>query len=87
MMIQEGKHDLSSDANSALGSIDISLEVLLQTKKMQQDGLPPERIGVSNFVDCYWTLAQLVTRHTVSGRLLFNDSHGRSAQSFENSWW
>ena len=73
---------LTSAANSASGAIDISLEVLLQTSRMRQDGLPPERIGVSNFVDCYWTLSQLVAHHTVNGcNLLPGDLLGSGTQS------
>ncbi len=73
---------LTSTANSKSGAIDICLEVLLQSEKMRQDGLPPERIGVSNFVDCYWTLSQLVAHHTVNGcNLRPGDLLGSGTQS------
>lgn len=73
---------LTSDLNGQLGAIDIHLEVLLQTAKMQRDGNPPERIGSANFVDCYWTLAQLVAHHTVNGcNLRPGDLLGSGTQS------
>lgn len=49
------------------GALDIQLEVLLQTEKMRADGTPPQRLSTSNFRDSYWTVAQLVTHHTVNG--------------------
>lgn len=59
---------LMSDKNQASGAIDIDLEVLLQTEKMRQAGLLPESISRSNFADAaYWTIAQLVSHHTVNG--------------------
>jgi fumarylacetoacetase len=47
------------------GSFDIQLEVLLQTEKTA--GAAAERLSTSNFRDSYWTVAQLVTHHTVNG--------------------
>jgi fumarylacetoacetase len=58
---------LASKANSESGAINITLEVWLQTKNMAQSGEAAVRISQSNFVDAYWTLAQLVAHHTVNG--------------------
>jgi fumarylacetoacetase len=59
---------LSSDENSTRGSFDIQLEVLLQTSSMKAHALPFERISCTNFDDAaYWSLAQLITHHTVNG--------------------
>jgi fumarylacetoacetase len=59
---------LSSLANSQQGGIDVKLEVLIQTQAMRQAGLPFERISYSNFSEAaYWTVAQMVTHHTVNG--------------------
>jgi fumarylacetoacetase len=58
---------LDSPANRNGGAYDIDLEVWLQTTEMQKDGLAPQLLSQSNFVDAYWTLAQLVTHHTVNG--------------------
>lgn len=49
------------------GAFDIQLEVLLQTEKMRAAGITPQRLSTSNFRDSYWTVAQLVTHHTVNG--------------------
>jgi fumarylacetoacetase len=59
---------LSSTDNSSLGAIDIELEVLLQTSKMQEVGQEAQCISRSNFADAaYWTPAQLVTHHAIGG--------------------
>lgn len=59
---------LQNLANAKHGSLDIQLDVLLQTKSMRQAGLAPERISRSNAADAaYWTLAQLVAHHTSNG--------------------
>lgn len=59
---------LQSEANRQAGALDIELEVWLQTERMRREGLPPERISQSNAADAaYWSLAQLVTHHTVNG--------------------
>jgi fumarylacetoacetase len=59
---------LRSSANSLHGAFDVQLEVLMQTQAMRQAGLPFERISRSNFAEAaYWTVAQLVTHHTVNG--------------------
>jgi fumarylacetoacetase len=34
---------------------------------MRADGTAPQRLSTSNFRDSYWTVAQLVTHHTVNG--------------------
>ncbi len=44
-------------------TFDIRLEVLLQTAKMGQ----PHRICLSNFKNLYWSLAQQVAHHTITG--------------------
>ena len=49
------------------GAFDIELEVLLQTEKMRAAGVPAERLSLSNFRHSYWTIAQLITHHTVNG--------------------
>lgn len=73
---------LTSESNSAIGGIDIKLQVLIQTEKMRNDGLPPEKITDSNFVYSYWTVAQMVTHHTVSGcNLRPGDLLGSGTQS------
>ena len=34
---------------------------------MRADNLPAQRLSKSNFTDSYWTIAQLLAHHTVSG--------------------
>ena len=59
---------LSSEANTAQGAFDIALEVGLQTARMRAAGEAPQRISHSHFAEAaYWTVAQLVTHHTVGG--------------------
>ena len=58
---------LQSDGNTAQGMIAIDLEVWLQTAARRDRALPGVRLSRSSFLDAYWTLAQLVTHHTVGG--------------------
>ena len=58
---------LDSPANRACGALDIQLEVLLQTPRMRQAGQGAASICRTSYRHAYWTLAQLVTHHTVGG--------------------
>jgi fumarylacetoacetase len=51
----------------AAGGLDIALEVSLQTARMRAQGLHPERLALSNFRHAYWTIAQMITHHTING--------------------
>ena len=53
--------------DQARGALDIELEVLLLTQAMREQKLPPHRLGLSNSLNMYWTVAQLVTHHSVNG--------------------
>lgn len=74
---------LDSARNRAQGAIGIELDVLLHTPKMRAAGAGPARISRSNFADAaYWTIAQLVTHHTVNGcRLVDGDLLGTGTLS------
>ena len=73
---------LSSDSNSAQGSMDIQLEVLLETPRQREAGEAATRLSSSNFRDSYWTVAQMVTHHTVNGcNLQPGDLLGSGTQS------
>jgi fumarylacetoacetase len=73
---------LDSEAHRASGAVDMSLEVLLETEKMRENGTPPKSIAVSNFIDSYWTIAQMVTHHSVNGcNLVEGDFFGSGTQS------
>ncbi|MGM3388017.1 fumarylacetoacetase [Stutzerimonas stutzeri] len=49
------------------GALDIELEVLLLTDAMRSKGLAAQRIALSNTRAMYWTVAQMVTHHSVNG--------------------
>jgi fumarylacetoacetase len=59
---------LDSPAHREHGALSIQLSTWLQTPKMRKDGLPAERLMASDTEEAaYWTLAQLITHHTVGG--------------------
>lgn len=70
---------LDSAANRELGALNIDLSVWLQTPQMSE----PVCISQSNFASAsYWTLAQMVTHHTVGGcNLRPGDLLGTGTQS------
>ena len=73
---------LDSTANRQQGGIDIHLEVWLQTQAMRDAGLGPQRLSQSSYRDAYWTLAQMITHHTVNGcNLQPGDLLGSGTQS------
>ena len=58
---------LTDEANARDGGFDITLEVLLCTRRMRDAGLPPVRVSRGSFTSMYWTVAQLVTHHASNG--------------------
>ncbi len=58
---------LDDASNKAQGAIDISLEVLLESDKLRAEGKPPARLSGTSFKHQYWTVAQMVTHHTMGG--------------------
>jgi fumarylacetoacetase len=58
---------LWDDADQRSGAFDVELEALLQSEAMRAKGLPAQRLSLSNTRHLYWTLAQMVAHHTVSG--------------------
>ncbi|EJL87092.1 fumarylacetoacetase [Polaromonas sp. CF318] len=58
---------LDSPGNRQQGSLDVQLEVWLQTQAMRDAGLGPECLSQSNYRDAYWTVAQMLAHHTVNG--------------------
>ena len=73
---------LDCEANRAAGNIDVSLQVLIQTEAMRDAGLPPQRLSQSSYRDAYWTMAQMITHHTVNGcNLQVGDLLGSGTQS------
>jgi fumarylacetoacetase len=65
-----------------LGAFDVTLEVWLQTESMRASGSGGQRLMRSTFKDSYWTIAQMVTHHTVNGcNLMPGDLFGSGTQS------
>ena len=58
---------LDSDANRAAGALDIQLQVGLLTDKMREAGQADAQICRTSYRHAYWTVAQMVTHHTVNG--------------------
>ena len=58
---------LFSQTNTNAGGFDITLEVFLTSARMRDERVEPWRVSVGNFVDMYWTVAQLVTHHASNG--------------------
>jgi fumarylacetoacetase len=54
-------------ADRARGAIDLSLEVMISSATMREQGLPPQRLSVSNLQDLYWTLGQMAAHHASNG--------------------
>jgi fumarylacetoacetase len=58
---------LDDARDRARGGFDIALEVLLTTRRMRDEGMPPWRVSTGSFGTMYWTVAQLVAHHTSNG--------------------
>ncbi|MCV6626218.1 MAG: fumarylacetoacetase [Cellvibrionaceae bacterium] len=58
---------LDSDANNAEGGVDVALDVLIQTAAMREAGEAATSLATSNFKYSYWTMAQMVSHHSVNG--------------------
>ncbi len=58
---------LHDERNDRRGGFDITLEVLISTRRMRDAGLPSVRVSRGSFTFMYWTVAQLVTHHASNG--------------------
>jgi fumarylacetoacetase len=73
---------LDSAGTRAAGAFDIELSVWLESARMRAAGSPPVRLSHSNFRDSWWTVAQMLTHHTVNGcNLNPGDLFGSGTQS------
>ncbi|MEH6731135.1 MAG: fumarylacetoacetase [Pseudoalteromonas distincta] len=73
---------LESKANRDQGAFDIQMDVKIQTQKMRSEGHNPTRVSTSSFKHSYWTVAQMVTHHTVNGcNFMPGDMLGSGTQS------
>jgi fumarylacetoacetase len=53
--------------DQACGALGLSLDVLLLTAKMRNEGVPAHRVSVASALDLYWTPAQMVTHQASNG--------------------
>jgi len=58
---------LGSAMHDESGGFDITCEAWIASAAMRDQGLPPHRLGQSQFRELYWTFAQMVTHHTRNG--------------------
>ena len=58
---------LDSAGNRERGALDVQLEALLQTARASEQGAQPARLSLTSYRHAYWTVAQMVTHHTVAG--------------------
>lgn len=73
---------LDDAANRAGGAIELQLEAWLESAAMRAAGEGPVRLTHSNFAWAWWTIAQLLTHHTVNGcQLRPGDLLGSGTQS------
>lgn len=59
---------LEHAANRESGALDIRLEVWLESEKARKDKTGPSRLSSTSFKHQYWSVAQMVTHHTMGGR-------------------
>ena len=57
-------HDPDDERSGGFG---ITLEVLLATRTMQEQGFAPARISIGGFGGMYWTMAQMLAHHASNG--------------------
>ena len=58
---------LDDAANRAQGVLDIRLDVVIESALRRANGEPGTRVSHTSFRHQYWTVAQMVTQHTVGG--------------------
>jgi fumarylacetoacetase len=73
---------LSSPMDREAGALDIRLEALLQSEAMRARQQPAQRLSLTSFRHAYWTIAQLVSHHSMNGcNLRAGDLLGTGTQS------
>ena len=58
---------LDDAGNRAQGVLDIQLDVLIESAQHRAKGKAPSRVSHTNFRHQYWTVAQMLTQHTIGG--------------------
>jgi fumarylacetoacetase len=73
---------LDSEENRKQGSFDVTMDVQIETAKMRKEGVEASKVSQSSFKHSYWTVAQMVTHHTVNGcNFIPGDMLGSGTQS------
>ena len=73
---------LQTAENAASGAIDIQLEAYILSGRMADENQSPMKLSQSSFQHSYWTIAQLVTHHSMNGcNLNPGDLFGSGTQS------
>jgi fumarylacetoacetase len=73
---------LDSKENREQGSFDVSMDVQIETEQMRKAGTEASKVSQSSFKHSYWTVAQMVTHHTVNGcNFVPGDMLGSGTQS------
>ncbi|PAJ72784.1 fumarylacetoacetase [Pseudoalteromonas sp. NBT06-2] len=73
---------LDSKENRQQGSFDVTMDVLIETAEMRNSGTKASKVSESSFKHSYWTVAQMVTHHTVNGcNFIPGDMLGSGTQS------
>lgn len=76
---------LSCEQNVQLGALDIQMECYISTAQMRRDNLPATKLSQTSFKHSFWTIAQMITHHTVNGcGLNAGDLLGTGTQSGPN---
>jgi len=58
---------LADDEDQRSGGLEITIDALLETPRMREDGCEAVRVSRGNLRDMYWTLAQMLAHHTSNG--------------------
>lgn len=58
---------LSDADDQAAGAFGVTMEVHLRTARMRAEGEEPHRLSRGSMTAMYWTIAQLLTHHSVNG--------------------
>jgi fumarylacetoacetase len=58
---------LDAPGDRAHGVLDIALEVQIESAQHRAQGAPGSRVSATSFRHQYWTVAQMVTQHTMGG--------------------
>ena len=58
---------LRSREDEKRGGISATLEVLIHSPRMRENGMAPMRLSRGSFTEMYWTVAQMLTHHASNG--------------------